>query len=155
MPYYVQNKIQTLSMQTCLPVLPPISPSSHTMKASTKNSPFCKYSTVPSNLPVFEHVVASAWNALPFFSSLLFLLFKKKNSQLIHPLWYLDSHLPFKVQLKCPLTHEVFQIPPLPLSGPAGSKSPTGICIPCPGLVVSTEVGSNSVLSLTSYGMIG
>lgn len=120
-------------MQTCLPVLPPISPSSTHHEGITKNSPFCKYSTVPSSLPVFEHVVASAWNALPFFlPCFFFFLKKKKNSQLIHPLWYLDSHLPFKVQLKCPLTHEVFQIPPLPLSGPAGSKSPTGICIPCP-----------------------
>ena len=66
-------------MQTCLPVLPPISPSSTHHEGITKNSPFCKYSTVPSSLPVFEHVVASAWNALPFFLPCFFFFLKKKK----------------------------------------------------------------------------
>lgn len=104
----------------------------HTMKASQRTHHSANTLQFPQAFLSLNMLLLLP--GMPFLS--FFLAFssslKKKNSQLIHPLWYLDSHLPFKVQLKCPLTHEVFQIPPLPLSGPAGSKSPTGICIPCP-----------------------
>lgn len=132
----MQNKIQTLSTRTCLPVLPPISPSSTHHEGVTKNSAFCKYSTVPSSLPVFEHV-ASAWNAIPFFLPCFFFFFEKKKFSIDSPLmvpWFT-----FTFQGPTEMSSHPWSIPD-PSSTAVWSSwkqvLPQGFAFPVPGLVV-------------------
>lgn len=140
MPLYVQNKIQTPSIQRCLQVLPPIAPSSTHHEGITKNSPFCKYSTVPSSLPVFEHVVPSAWNALPFFLAFSSSLKKKfsVDSPLMVP-WFT-----FTLQGPTKMSSHPWSIPD-PSSTAVWSSwkqvLPQRFVFPVPSLVVFNQSG--------------